>query len=118
MLGQQLDGHVALEAIVEGAHDRRHAADAEALAQLVATGEDLAGHHGTVTPPTVVPPVPVSVPVVVPGGVAPVVPVDAVGVVPVPVPVVSVGAVSVPVVGVDVVSLVVVGWVGCVWLCV
>ena len=51
---------------VEGAHDGRHAADAQALAQLVATREDLAGHHGVVAPPTDVPPVPVSVPVVVP----------------------------------------------------
>ena len=86
VLGQQLDGHVALEALVEGAHDGRHAADAEALAQLVATREDLAGHHGVVTP-TDVPPVPVSVPVVV----VPVVPVPVVPVVAVPVVPVSVG---------------------------
>ena len=64
VLGQQLDGDVALEARVEGAHDGRHAADAEPLAQLVAAGEDLAGHHGAVLPADV-PPVPVSVPVVV-----------------------------------------------------
>ena len=62
VLGQQLDGHVALEAIVEGAHDGRHAADAEALAQLVAAREDLAGHHGDRLPADAVPPVPVSVP--------------------------------------------------------
>ena len=67
VLGQQLDGHVALEAIVEGAHDGRHAADAQALAQLVAVREDLAGHHGIVTPPDRrCRPCRVSVPVVVP----------------------------------------------------
>ena len=33
VLGQQLDRDVALEARVEGAHDGRHAADAEALAR-------------------------------------------------------------------------------------
>ena len=33
----------------KASYDGRHAADAEALAQLVAAGEDLAGHHGVVT---------------------------------------------------------------------
>ena len=92
VLGQQLDGHVALEALVEGAHDGRHAADAQALAQLVAAREDLAGHHGVVPRRPTCRPVPVSVPVVV-RSLVPVVPV------PVPVPV------SVPVVPVSVVPV-------------
>ena len=49
VLGQQLDGDVALQARVEGELDGRHAADAQAALELVAVGEELlGGHQGTV----------------------------------------------------------------------
>ena len=46
VLGEQLDRHVALETAVEGEVDRRHAAEAEALAQLVAARDELLAAHG------------------------------------------------------------------------
>jgi hypothetical protein len=95
VLGEDLHRDLALEpAVVREAHGG-HAPDAEALAQLVATCEDLA--HGAVTPPLPEPPsvVVVSVGVVV-------------GVVGVVVVVVGVVGVVVVVVGVVVVGVVVV----------
>ena len=53
VLGEQLHGDVALEAPVEGLEHGRHAADAEAVAQLVALGQDLRRHQGVVVPPVV-----------------------------------------------------------------
>ena len=44
VLGQQLDGDVALEALVEGEQDGRHAADAEPALELVAAGDAVVGH--------------------------------------------------------------------------
>ncbi len=46
VLGEQLDRDLALEPAVEGELDGRHAAEAEALAELVAAGDDDAGAHG------------------------------------------------------------------------
>src|SRR3954451_7694877 len=88
VLGEDLHRDVALQAAIARDPDRRHAADAEAVAELVAAREELA--HGAVTPPVVSGGV---VSVVVGGGVVSVV----VGVVSVVVGVVSVvvGAVSV-----------------------
>ena len=50
VLGEQLDGDLALEPAVEGQVDGRHAAEAEPVAELVAADDDLAA-HGVVTPP-------------------------------------------------------------------
>ena len=44
VLGEQLDGHVALQPRVERELDRRHAADAEAALQAVAVSEELVSH--------------------------------------------------------------------------
>src|SRR6266511_1943575 len=51
VLGEELDGHRALEPLVEGQLDRGHAAHAEAALEPVAAGDPLLAHGACVPPP-------------------------------------------------------------------
>ena len=58
MLGQQLEGHIALETAVEGQVDRRHAADAETALDPVSPGDRRRTSHHPLPPLPLVPPLP------------------------------------------------------------